>query len=267
MTGLETQGGRPERGPRRPGFCSSCTVCPRSQDPHRAGGRRADGRLLSGGGSDVGRLREAGVTEAPPEDSGDLLAGRSPITSLECARSVPRVSIPGSTLPPSRRPGGRISNRATKTLFGRTRSWAGSKRPELSCFLQASTNPLINDRIAGVTFSVRPGRGWDEVMCRCCRDRTRRPLLPASPYRRCPGTRRWLRVAVPGPESLLLHGSLEIPEGDRSRRTAVTHEDTEPGPPPTDQVPRGRSRVLSASVSSTVRCNSRGCPSRGRAIS
>lgn len=66
----------------------------------------------------MGQLQEAGVTEAPPEDSGDLLAGRSPVTCLECAGSIPRVSIPGSTLPPPRRPGGRISNRVTKTLFG-----------------------------------------------------------------------------------------------------------------------------------------------------
>lgn len=84
----------------------------------------------------MGRLREAGVTEAPPEDSGDLLAGRSPVTCLECAGSVPRVSIPGSTLPPPRRPGGRISNRVTKTLFGWTRSWAGSERPECPVFFR-----------------------------------------------------------------------------------------------------------------------------------
>lgn len=38
----------------------------------------------------------------------------------------------------------------------------------VSDFLQASTRPLIKERRAGVISSMRPGRGWDEVMRLCC---------------------------------------------------------------------------------------------------
>ena len=56
-----------------------------------------------------------------------------------------------------------------------------------------------------------------------------------------------------GLESLLPHGSLEILKGDRRCRTAVTHTDSEPDPPPTDRVTPDGSQTPSASGSPTVK--------------
>lgn len=55
-------------------------------------------------------------------------------------------------------------------------------RAQSVSFLQASLKPSINDRIVGVTSSVRPGRGQDEVMRLGCWDPELRGCCPGQPH-------------------------------------------------------------------------------------
>lgn len=165
MTGLGRRGEEALSGALALGSCASRATCPRARVPAPGRGQPADGRAPAAIGVRAPRGAAAGrgVTEAP-EDSGTSWR-QEPVISLECAWSAPRTCTPGSPPLPSWRPGRGSPAVQQNTVWTDTESGC-CHVSGVSCFLQASANPPITDRTAGVASRVRPGRGQEELMCR-----------------------------------------------------------------------------------------------------
>lgn len=229
-------------------------------------GRDCDSELLEGSGA-----------EAPAKDSEDPPAVGLPHFSGMCCTHSQNVLSRGQGCPGPRGPGRKESKRTRTSLCLDRHKVCPVPSVQKFCFLQVFIKPPIPES-RGV-FLGRPGRGWDEVVLLGCWDPrhpgnvhtarvTERPLHShdhshahgqgpprgrghlLSPLLGDMASGWGAELARQGPESLLLQHSLktwkEAGRGAEEKGCALRA-------PWTDHVTRGGSRILCASVSSSVK--------------